>query len=276
MPPTTKKTAQLEENHVVSPGEQAKPLIMAASLGTGNLRLLEVENLSKRFGDSAALANISFSVRENEIVGIIGPNGAGKTTLLECIAGLLHPDSGTIGWQKRAVARSQRKRYLFYLPDGILPDGEQSVRTILKFYADVFAIEAAEIQEIVSQLTLEKVLEKPASSLSKGYRKRLLLAIALICPRPLLVFDEPFDGLDLLQTLHMMDLLRSMTQRGRTLLVSIHQLRDAERLCDRLLLLSNGCVLGFGSLGELRELSGFPGASLEEMFLALNSYQTSR
>ncbi len=88
------------------------------------------------------------------------------------------------------------------------------------------------------------------------------------------MFDEPFDGLNLLQTLYVMDLLRSTTQRGRTLLVSIHQLRDAERVCDRLLLLSNGCVLGFGSLDELRELSGFPGASLEELFLALNSYQT--
>ena len=248
---------------------------MAEPLDIENHRLLEVENLSKRFGDSAALTDISFSVREKEIVGIIGPNGAGKTTLLECIAGLLHPDSGTIGWQKRAVARNQRKKYLFYLPDGILPDGEQSARTILKFYADVFAVTAAQIQEIVSQLSLEKVLAKPASALSKGYRKRLLLAVALICPRPLLIFDEPFDGLDLLQTLDAMALLHSTTHRGRTLLVSIHQLPDAERLCDRLLLLSNGCVLGFGSLNELREVSGFPGASLEELFLALNSRQMS-
>jgi ABC-2 type transport system ATP-binding protein len=248
---------------------------MAASLETLSFPLLEVENLSKRFGDSAALTSISFSVREKEIVGVIGPNGSGKTTLLECIAGLLHPDSGTIAWQKRAVLRSQRKKYLFYLPDGILPDAEQSVRTILKFYGDVFAVKAGQVQEILSQLSLEKVLAKPAFALSKGYRKRLLLATALICPRPLLIFDEPFDGLDLLQTLDVMNLLRSTARRGRTLVVSIHQLRDAERFCDRLLLLSNGCVLGFGSLNELREVSGFPGASLEEFFLALNSRQMS-
>jgi ABC-2 type transport system ATP-binding protein len=243
---------------------------MAGFVDTPNLPLLEVEKLSKRFGDSAGLTNISFSVREKEIVGIIGPNGAGKTTLLECIAGLLHPDSGTIGWQRQAVPRSRRKEHLFYLPDGILPDGEQSVRTILKFYGDVFGAKAAQVQEIVLQLSLSDVFGKPANALSKGYRKRLLLAAALICPRPLLVFDEPFDGLDLLQTLDVMDLLRSTAQCGRTLLVSIHQLRDAERFCDRLLLLSNGCVLGFGSLNELRESSGFPGASLEELFLALN------
>ena len=156
-----------------------------------------------------------------------------------------------------------------------MPDAEQSVRTILKFYGDVFSIKSAQVQEIVSQLSLGKILAKPAFALSKGYRKRLLLSIALICPRPLLVLDEPFDGLDLLQTSYVIDLLRSRTQVGRTLLVSIHQLRDAERLCDRLLLLSNGCVLGFGSLDELRELSGFPGASLEELFLALNSYPAS-
>ena len=173
------------------------------------------------------------------------------------------------------MLRSQRKKYLFYLPDGILPDAEQSVRTILKFYGDVFAVKAGQVQEILSQLSLEKVLAKPAFALSKGYRKRLLLATALICPRPLLIFDEPFDGLDLLQTLDVMNLLRSTARRGRTLVVSIHQLRDAERFCDRLLLLSNGCVLGFGSLNELREVSGFPGASLEELFLALNSRQMS-
>ena len=248
---------------------------MAASLGTRNHHLLRVDNLSKRFDDSAALTDISFSVREREIVGIIGPNGAGKTTLLECIAGLLHPDSGMVSWRKQPVPRRHRKQYLFYLPDGILPDGEQSVRTILKFYADVFGAQPVQAQGIASQLSLESVFAKPAFALSKGYRRRLLLAIALICPRPLLVFDEPFDGLDLLQTLDVMDLLRSTTQHNRTLLLSIHQLRDAERVCDRLLLLSNGCVLGFGSLDELRVLNGLPGASLEELFLALNSHQTA-
>jgi ABC-2 type transport system ATP-binding protein len=231
--------------------------------------LLEVENLHKRFGSSAALTNISFSVCEKEILGVIGPNGAGKTTLLECIAGLLPADSGKVSWRKRPLPRGQRKNYLFYLPDGILPDGEQSVRTILKFYADVFGLKAAQIQEIVSQLSLEKVLAMHAVALSKGYRKRLVLAAALISPMPLLAFDEPFDGLDLVQTLHVMDLLRSTTQRDRALIVSIHQLRDAERFCDRLLLLSNGSVLGFGSLNELREASGLPGASLEDLFLAL-------
>jgi ABC-2 type transport system ATP-binding protein len=248
---------------------------MAGSLETRSHPLLEVENLSKHFEDLAVLANVSFSVQEKEVVGVIGPNGAGKTTLLECIAGLLPADSGTVAWQKRALSRGERKDHLFYLPDGILPDGEQSVRTVLKFYGDVFAIESARVAEIVSQLSLERVLGKPVFALSKGYRKRLLLAIALICPRPLLVLDEPFDGLDLLQTSYVMDLLRSTAQRGSALLLSIHQLRDAERVCDRLLLLSNGQVLGFGALTELQEVSGFPRAGLEELFLALNSHQTS-
>jgi ABC-2 type transport system ATP-binding protein len=99
---------------------------MAGSLDSHSQPLLEVQNLSERVGDSAALTNISFSVPEKEIVGVIGPNGAGKTTLLECVAGLLHPDSGTISWQKRALPRRLRKDYLFYLPEEILPDAEHS------------------------------------------------------------------------------------------------------------------------------------------------------
>jgi ABC-2 type transport system ATP-binding protein len=174
---------------------------MAPLIDTRSHPLLEVENLNKRFGDLAALTNISFSVREKEIVGVIGPNGAGKTTLLECIAELLPADSGKIAWRKRALPRSHRKNYLFYLPDGILPDGEQSVGTILKFYGDVFAVKTAQVQEIVFQLSLETLLAKPAVALSKCHRKRLQLAAALITPMPLLAIDEPFDGLDLLQTL---------------------------------------------------------------------------
>jgi ABC-type multidrug transport system ATPase subunit len=88
---------------------------MAASVETLSFPLLEVENLSKRFGDSAALTSISFSVREKEIVGVIGPNGSGKTTLLECIAGLLHPDSGTIAWQKPSNAPAAAEKILVLL-----------------------------------------------------------------------------------------------------------------------------------------------------------------
>jgi ABC-2 type transport system ATP-binding protein len=105
--------------------------------------------------------------------------------------------------------------------------------------------------------------------LSKGEAKRLLLALGLLTPQPVLLIDEPFDGLDLRQTKEVMALLQAHARRGRTLFVSIHQLTDAARLCDRLVLLSAGRVVGEGTLNELSTDAGLPGSGLEEVFLAL-------
>lgn len=113
------------------------------------------------------------------------------------------------------------------------------------------------------------MLGKPVSALSKGYQRRLLLALGLLAPQPLLAMDEPFDGLDLRQTREEMALLRQMAQGGRTLLLSIHQLTDAERVCDRFVLLSAGRVRGEGTLPELRTAAGLRAGGLEEVFLAL-------
>jgi ABC-2 type transport system ATP-binding protein len=231
--------------------------------------VIEVSGLTKRYADVAVLSNVSFSVRENEILGIIGPNGAGKTTLLECLAGLLPQDGGEVRWQGGPLPAARRKKALFYLPDGVLPDNDQPSGGVLAFYREVFGASAAREREVVTQLTLGPVLTKRVDALSKGYRRRLLLAIALLAPQPLLLLDEPFDGFDLRQTLSVMALLRELAQSRRTLLLSIHQLADAERICDRLLLLDDGRALGIGTLGELRELAGGNAHSLEEVFLAL-------
>jgi ABC-type multidrug transport system ATPase subunit len=113
------------------------------------------------------------------------------------------------------------------------------------------------------------VLHQRVSTLSKGYRRRLLLAIGLIAPHPLLLMDEPFDGFDLRQTREVMALLRETAGNGRTILLSIHQLADAERVADRFVLLSGGSVRGVGTLGELKTRTGIAEGGLEEVFLAL-------
>jgi ABC-2 type transport system ATP-binding protein len=113
------------------------------------------------------------------------------------------------------------------------------------------------------------VLTKPVGALSKGYRRRLLLALGLLAPQPLLVMDEPFDGLDLRQTREAMALLRRVAEGGRALLLSIHQLTDAERVCDRFVLLAGGRIRGEGTLPELRAAVGLSAGGLEEVFLAL-------
>lgn len=232
--------------------------------------LLGVRNLTKRYGsDGAAIDGVTFSAVAGEILGIIGPNGAGKTTLLEGVAGLLPVNSGDVFWRGELLNAGRRRDVLFYLPDGVRPYQDQSALQVVSFVANVFRRSDADIKSTIEALGLQPVLRKRAHALSKGYARRLMLTIGLLAPHDLLLMDEPFDGFDLRQTRDVMGLLRRQTARGRTLILSIHQLRDAERVCDRFILLSAGQVRGSGGLAELRAQTGLPNGSLEDIFLAL-------
>lgn len=228
-----------------------------------------VVGISKAFGSATILENISFSIMGGEILGLIGPNGSGKTTLLECIAGLLPVQSGTLHYADNLISPSHRKGILWYQPDDILPFGQQKVAATLTFFRQVHGRSTANLSRLVNRLGLSPMLHKPVQALSKGYRRRVLLAIALLSSTPLLLLDEPFDGFDLRQSLSVMDLLRESIT-GRTMILSIHQLTEAEKICNRFLLLDEGRVLGLGTLGELRKLAALGrDATLEEVFLAL-------
>ena len=229
--------------------------------------LLRCDGLSKHFAKYPALTNVSFSIFSSEILGIIGPNGAGKTTLMECLTGLLPYESGKISWENQPLVPQQAKQFMFYLPDGILPYAEQRVEIVIKFFQQVFGAQNFQREQLIEKLELETVMKKPVYALSKGYRRRLLLLIGLLSPQPLLLLDEPFDGFDLRQTLGVMELLRE-TLSGRTLLLSIHQLTEAEKICDRFILLNAGSVAAAGSLAQLREQAGLSAGGLEEVFLA--------
>lgn len=231
--------------------------------------VLSVRGLCRRFGDYQALTDISFDVHAGEILGVIGPNGAGKTTLMECLTGISPADAGEVLFCGRPLPPQRRKQAMFYLPDGILPWADQPVSRIIGLFREVFARSPADERSAVERLALRPVLSKTVQTLSKGYRRRFLLALALLTPQPVLVMDEPFDGFDLRQTRDAMVLLRGMVVAGRSLVLSIHQLNDAERICDRLLLLDAGRVIGYGSRDDLRHKAGLPNACLEEIFLAL-------
>ena len=231
--------------------------------------VLEVNNLGKRFGAIQGLADISFSLSAGEIVGVIGPNGAGKTTLLECLAALLAPDGGSVRWQGAELQADRTKEVMFYLPDGILPYGALPVAAVLGFYREMFGAPAAREREVVKQLSLSGVAKQRVQELSKGFRRRLLLAIALLTHHPLVLLDEPFDGFDLRQSLNIIPILREFAHGERALLLCIHQLSDAARICDRFLLLAEGRLLGQGTLADLQRQSGAKSADLEEVFLAL-------
>ncbi len=236
---------------------------------TEKVPLLQVSGLSKRYGDQYALADVSFPVHGQEVLGLIGPNGAGKTTLLEAIAGVLPADAGLVLWQGTLLSQARRRDLIFYLPDGLRPWDDQFVIRIVDFFATVYRRSRGDVLEVIRSVGLLPVLNKRINALSKGYNRRLMLALALLTPQPFLLMDEPFDGFDLRQTREIMGVLRKIVEQGRTLVLAIHQLIDAERMCDRFVLLADGRTRGMGTLDELRAQSGKTSAGLEDVFLAL-------
>ena len=270
--------------------------------------MVHATNLTKRYGRLTALHDVSFSIREGEILGLIGPNGSGKTTLFECLGGVLPIDGGMVLQDGRPLTPRDRASSLFYLPDGIAPWPSQTVRWALEFVQQFFQPDGPSqpktvrypapipapslapipsmadrgriryptpsMADVIEQLDLEVILDSTIGTLSKGQRKRALLAMGLLIPRPILLADEPFEGLDLRQSRDVAQTLRTHAAAGRTMFLSIHQIGDAARVCDRFVLLSGGRVRGEGTLPELSALaaarSGSPATDdLEEVFLAL-------
>jgi ABC-type multidrug transport system ATPase subunit len=232
--------------------------------------MLTVQALSKNFGSLRALDQLSLDVPRNAIAGIIGPNGAGKTTLLLGMAGLLPMDSGRLYWEDQFIPDRSRSEILFYVEDAIRPHGQLPVEFVLHFYASVFGRKQTLTESTIDRLQLRDFVRVRVSDLSKGTAKRFLIALGLLSTQPILMLDEPFDGLDLKQMLEVIPLLREISSAGRTLVLSIHQLRDAERACDQFILLSDGKLVGQGTLSELETRAGCaPGSGLEQVFLRL-------
>lgn len=158
---------------------------------------------------------------------------------------------------------------MFYVPDGIAPWRDQPLGRVIRFFRDLWGLSEDRAGSVVDVLQLRALLGSRVGSLSKGERKRSLIAFGLLSPQPLLMLDEPFDGLDLRQTREAIAILRAEAERGRTLFLSIHQLADAGRACDRLVLLADGRVVGEGTLDEVRARAGLAEGGVEEVFLAL-------
>ena len=235
--------------------------------------MFQARHLTKRYGRLTALSDVSFSIRPGEVLGLIGPNGSGKTTLFECLGGVLPLDAGSLLHDGQPVSDRARSATLFYLPDAIVPWPAQSVRWAIDFTLGFFNGRAHLRDEVIERLDVAPLLDATIGTLSKGQRKRALLAIGLLMPQPMLLADEPFDGLDLRQSRDVAAALRSYASAGRTMILSIHQIKDAARVCDRFVLLSGGTIRGEGTVSELASLAasrgGATGGDLEEVFLAL-------
>ncbi|HXT69266.1 MAG TPA: ABC transporter ATP-binding protein [Vicinamibacterales bacterium] len=235
--------------------------------------MLEVRHITKRYGHVLALNDVSFDVRAGEVLGLIGPNGAGKTTLFECLAGVLHRDAGTVATIGDAFASPAGVPSMFYVPDAAAPWPVETVRWMLDYIVGFFGGDADAIAGVVRDLDLAPLLDVRIGALSKGQRKRALVGAGLVTRSPLLMIDEPFDGLDLRQSRSLAAVLRAHASRGRTFFLSVHQIGHAARVCDRFVLLGAGSVRGEGTLTELSAAARLPSpgspADLEEVFLAL-------
>jgi ABC-2 type transport system ATP-binding protein len=236
--------------------------------------IVRVDGLSKTYGRVRALEAVGFSIRAGEILGLIGPNGAGKTTLFECVAGLEPADQGSVYFGPVPTEGRHRSSKLFYVPDGIAPWPDQPVRWVLEFSLGFFGGRRASYEQVVADLALKPLMAVPIRALSKGQRKRTLLALGLLAPQPILLIDEPFEGLDLRQSRDAAAALRRPLAPDRTFFLSIHQIADAAKVCDRFVLLSGGRIVAEGTLDTLtalaqqragRDLS----SDFEEVFLAL-------
>ena len=236
--------------------------------------IVRVDGISKSYGRISALDGVGFSIRPGEILGLIGPNGAGKTTLFECVAGLEAADEGHVYFGSLPVNGRHRSSRLFYVPDGIAPWPEQPVQWVLEFGMGFFGGRRAMYEQVVADLALEPLMKVPIGKLSKGQRKRTLLALGLLAPQPILLIDEPFEGLDLRQARDAGLALRKHLTPDRTFFLSIHQIADAAKVCDRFALLSSGRIVAEGTLDTLtgiaRQRAGHSlPPDFEEVFLAL-------
>jgi len=241
---------------------------------TGTETIVRVSGMGKSYGRLTAVRDVGFTIRAREILGVIGPNGAGKTTLLECLAGVQPADSGEVTFESSPGNGHRRSSMLFYVPDGIAPWPNQSVRWAIDFTLGFFGGRRELYPEVARDLNLEPLLRKTVAALSKGQRKRLMLAIALLAPQPVVLIDEPFEGLDLRQSRELEETFRQQVSAGRTLVLSVHQIADAARICDRFVLMSSGRLVAEGTFEELFQaassrLGHAPARDFKEIFLAL-------
>jgi ABC-2 type transport system ATP-binding protein len=241
---------------------------------------LRVVDLTRRFGDVTAVDRLNLEVGSGEIVGFLGPNGAGKTTTLRLCSGLLRPDAGDVivsGVSLRDQPIPARAR-MGYVPDRPFLYERLSAREFLDFIAALYDLPPADAArraaELIARLELEAVSDAFIESYSLGMRQKVSIAAALLHDPPLVLLDEPLQGLDPRGARELKDLLRERAARGGGILVSTHLLEVAERLCDRVVILHRGRKVAEGSLDELRNAGG-PGvrdsapATLEDVFLAL-------
>lgn len=230
---------------------------------------LQIKNLTKDFGKIKAVDNCSFSAKNGEIIALLGPNGAGKSTLMNMISGYLAPSGGEIFILNKNIQNNSlfAKQNIGYLPEGAPAYPDLSIRDFLGYMAELRGFRGKEKQQIIAEIAktakIENILSQKNETLSKGYQRRVGFAQSIISDPPILLLDEPTDGLDPNQKQHIRALIFAM-KKNKTILISTHLLDEAESLCDRIILINRGKIMANGNLAHI--LKQAKAASLEEAF----------
>ncbi len=217
--------------------------------------MISIQSLTKCYGNVLAIDKLSVEIPKGEILGLLGPNGAGKSTTLRVMTGYLSPTSGTIIVDGHDVTQEPRavKERMGYLPESAPLYSEMIVFDYLRYIADIRGVESAmaRLKELAELCSIGEVMHKPIATLSKGYRQRVGLALALMQDPPILILDEPTSGLDPNQIVEIRNIIREIGKE-KTIIFSTHILSEAEATCDRVLIINNGRIVADGSADNLK------------------------
>lgn len=240
--------------------------------------MIRIKNLSKQFDQFLAVNNLSFDVRPGEVLGFLGPNGAGKSTTMKMITGFLTPTQGTVELYDKDILTDglAAKQMIGYLPEGAPCYGDMTVAEFLSFIAEVRGFSGKEIpakvQIVVEKLQLGKVLNRPVETLSKGFKRRVGLAQAIIHDPKILVLDEPTDGLDPNQKHQVRGLIQNLS-KDKIVIISTHILEEVAAVCTRAVIIANGKLLADGTPESLEARSRYYNAVTVELEEPGNAYQ---
>ena len=227
--------------------------------------MLQIEGLTKQFGAFTAVDNISFSVDRGEVLGFLGPNGAGKTTAMRMVTGFLPPTAGTITVEGFDVSRQpiEVKRRIGYLPEGAPLYEDMTPLELLSYIADVRGISGQAkrdaVERAASRINIERVMHQSIGTLSKGYKRRVGIAQAILHDPDILILDEPTDGLDPNQKHEVRKLINEMAE-NKVIVISTHLLEEVEVVCTRAIVIAAGKIVADGSPAKLEAQSSYHNA----------------
>ncbi len=236
-----------------------------------NATALSARGLVRRFGDLTAVKNVSIELRQGEVLGLLGPNGAGKTTILRMLAGILAPNEGSVsvmGIDTQTDPLAARQQIGFLSGDTQLYQ-RLNPREVLDYFGRLYGVPAARrrerIEQLVAELDMASFANRPCGQLSTGQKQRANIARAFLHQPMVLILDEPTNALDVLTGRFIIQAIRREKAAGRAILFSTHMMGEAEYLCDRILLLHKGEIVGGGTVPEILERTGC--ANLTDAFL---------